>query len=128
MKCEDARMEAMDGRPVAHINECDECRSFMNDYGKITGMIRTETPVPAGLQSRLSRLAQPRRVIRLYAAAALAAAIALVIGLPMLFPKKIETPPAANEETALIDAELEAIRADVERSDLKLRTLGLELK
>lgn len=128
MNCEQARLEAMDGRSVDHVRECAECAAFVADYRRITGLLNSGEPLPMELREKLSTLGKPRRLVRLFVAAGVAAAAAVVIALPMMLPSKPVATPPKPSDSAQLDAELELIRRDVESIDLKARMIRMEAK
>jgi ferric-dicitrate binding protein FerR (iron transport regulator) len=125
MNCEHARLEAMDGRVNEHVRACAECAAFLEDWRKISGLLKSDEPAPRAMMERISSIpARPHRIRRIAIASLAAAAAALVIVLQMLI--RPEPPPPPVADTSQFDAELEMIKREIDRIDLNAQVSKFE--
>jgi hypothetical protein len=122
MNCREARLAAMDGRETPHVRDCAECAAFLADYRKISGALKLDR-APASLDESLRAIPEPRRPIRMWVALGLSAAAGLLLALPYLIP---EPPAPAPSVEASVESELEKIRRETERLELKYQLISLE--
>jgi hypothetical protein len=84
--------------------------------------------MPIHLQEKLATLGKPRKILRMFVAAGLGMAAAVLIILPFA-TQQVQPPPVpVKTDVAQADVELDMIKSDIERMELKARVIGLQVK
>lgn len=108
MRCEELKKrvwggECVDGTMRGHIAECPACR---DEFGFLDAVRASKPEVPGGLRARvLESMPAPRRAMR-WQVPAVAAAIAVALGLGVLVGREVEAKNVASESPRIVVREV----------------------